>query len=164
MKTKLRLLQDWQAYQALTYESKWKAIVDKEWATYKTEWELEHPKETPLKNRFTFMVEFMKEKYKDETEEMKQKCEEYWMTRKSESPALADSDALRNLEFQLYVLIRGLPEKKSLTHVARAINKLPRTLATFGQSIMDQTGWHVTIMAGGPSPEDGGMIMSFLLA
>jgi hypothetical protein len=47
---------------------------------------------------------------------------------------------------------------------SRAIDKLPRTLANFGESIRDQTGWHITIMAGGPSPEDGGMIMSFLLA
>ena len=46
------------------------------------------------------MVEFMKEKYKNETEEMKRQCEEYWQARKSESPVPGDSDTLRNLEFQ----------------------------------------------------------------
>jgi retron-type reverse transcriptase len=108
MKTKPRLLQDWQAYQALTYESKWKAIVDKEWGEYKLEWELAHPKETLPKKRFTFMVEFMKEKYKNETDEMKQKCEEYRKARKSETPGPSDSNTLRNLEFQSYVLVSGL--------------------------------------------------------
>ena len=108
MKTKPRSLQDWQAYQALTYESKWKVIVDKEWKRYQAEWELEHPKETPPKKRFTFMVEFMKEKYKNETEEMKQKCEEYRKARKSESPVPGDYDTSRNLEYQSYVLISSL--------------------------------------------------------
>jgi len=107
MKVKPRILQDWQAYQVLTYESKWKAIVDKEWASYKMEWELEHLKETPPKKRFTFMVEFMKEKYKNETEEMKLQCQEY-QKRKSESPVPDDPDTSKNLEFQSYVLISGL--------------------------------------------------------
>ena len=40
---------------------------------------------------------------------------------------------------------------------------LPRTLATIGKSIKEQTGWHVTIMAGGPCPDNDGMIMSYLL-
>ena len=48
--------------------------------------------------------------------------------------------------------------------VSRGIDKLPRTLATIGESIMEQTGWHVTIMAGGPCPESNGLIMTYLLA
>ena len=44
------------------------------------------------------------------------------------------------------------------------IDKLPRTLATMGESLMQQTGWYVTIMAGGPSPEHDGMILTYLLA
>ena len=40
---------------------------------------------------------------------------------------------------------------------------LPRTLATIGKSIKEQTGWHVTIMAGRPCPDNDGMIMSYLL-
>lgn len=46
------------------------------------------------------MVEFMKEKYKNEMEEMKQQCEEYWQAHKSESPVPGDSDMSGNLEFQ----------------------------------------------------------------
>ena len=41
---------------------------------------------------------------------------------------------------------------------------LPHTLATIGESIMEQTGWHVTIMAGGPTPDSDGMVMTYLLA
>jgi hypothetical protein len=44
----------------------------------------------------------------------------------------------------------------------RAINMLPRTLATIGESIMRQTGWNVSILAGGPTPDSGGMIMTYL--
>src|SRR5271168_4643998 len=86
-----------QAYQALTYEEKWKSHVDKEWEAYKTEWEVEHPDEKrPPKNRFQIMVEFMKDKYKNETDEMKARCEEYRQARKA-SPAESASEAERNL-------------------------------------------------------------------
>jgi hypothetical protein len=44
----------------------------------------------------------------------------------------------------------------------RAIEKIPRTLATIGESLMAQTGWHITILAGGPSPSNGGGIMTYL--
>ena len=94
------MLQDWQAYQALTYEQQWKPHVDEAWATYKTEWEAEHPNEKPPKKRIQIMVEFMKEKYKNETVEMKARCEEYRQARK-DSPVPSQSGAARNLEFQL---------------------------------------------------------------
>ena len=48
--------------------------------------------------------------------------------------------------------------------VSRGIEKLPRTLATIGESIMEQTGWHVTIMVGGPCPDNDGTIMTYLYA
>ena len=48
--------------------------------------------------------------------------------------------------------------------VSRRIDKLPCMLATIGKSIMEQTSWHVTIMAGGPCPDNDGMIMTYLLA
>jgi hypothetical protein len=48
--------------------------------------------------------------------------------------------------------------------VQRWIDLLPRTLATIGDSILEKTGWHVTIMAGGPCPDNDGMIMTYLLA
>lgn len=46
--------------------------------------------------------------------------------------------------------------------VSRAINLLPRTLATIGESLMSQTGWNVSILMGGPHPENGGMNMSYM--
>lgn len=64
------------------------------------EWESENPSEKPPKNRFTIMVEFMKEKFENETEEMKLQCEEYRQVRKSESPVPNDSRVPQNLQFQ----------------------------------------------------------------
>ena len=45
------------------------------------------------------MVEFMKEKYDQETPEMKARCEEYRRSLRDESP-VASEDAERNSEFQ----------------------------------------------------------------
>ena len=39
---------------------------------------------------------------------------------------------------------------------------LPRTLATIGDSLMSQTGWHVSILMGGPAPDNDGTIMTYL--
>ena len=94
------MLQDWQAYHALTYETQWKAHIDEEWAIYKNEWELQNPTEKPPKKRFTFMVDFIKDKFKNETEEMKTRCEEYRQARKSESPTPNNSKVEKNLQFQ----------------------------------------------------------------
>lgn len=44
----------------------------------------------------------------------------------------------------------------------RAIDMLPRTLATIGESLMTQTGWNITILAGGPMPDTDGMILTYL--
>ena len=48
------------------------------------------------------MVDFMKDKFTTETEEMKQRCEEYWMTHQLEkvSLSLATPKSTRNAEFQ----------------------------------------------------------------
>ena len=47
------------------------------------------------------MVEFMKEKYAEETPEMKAECEEYRKSRRDESPvASVNEDAGRNRDFQ----------------------------------------------------------------
>lgn len=102
IKAKPKMLQDWQAYHALTYESQWKPHVDKEWEKYKARWEVENPDEKPPKKRLQIMVEFMKEKFKNETEEMKARCEEYRVARKeSESPDPDESEEDRNRRFQL---------------------------------------------------------------
>lgn len=39
-----------------------------------------------------------------------------------------------------------------------AIDKLPRTLQLAAESIANQTGWNVSIIAGGPNPRLGGKI------
>lgn len=61
----------------MTYENKWKPHVDEAWTTYKEKWLSEHPNEKPEKNRFSIMVEFMRARFNEESEEMKKHCEEY---------------------------------------------------------------------------------------
>ena len=39
---------------------------------------------------------------------------------------------------------------------------LPCTLATMGKSLMKQTGWPITIIAGGPRPASEGMIVTYM--
>jgi hypothetical protein len=99
MKGKPRMLQAWQAYQALTYESKWKPFVDKEWDRYRKEWESEHPNEKPPKARFTIMIEFIKDKFANETDEMKARCEEFRKASKDESPV--DEESALNADLQM---------------------------------------------------------------
>ena len=99
IKAKPKMLQAWQAYHALTYEKKWKPFVDEAWEAYKTEWVSENPTEKLPKNRFQIMVEFMREKFNDETEDMKSRCEEYRQARR-ETPFLIDSEVARNQQMQ----------------------------------------------------------------
>jgi hypothetical protein len=95
------MLQSWQAYHALTYKKQWKPVIQEKWSTYHKEWTSEHPNEKPAKTRFQLMVEFMKEKYDQESPEMKERCEEYRKCLRDESPvASVNEDAERNSEFQ----------------------------------------------------------------
>ncbi|EDR04228.1 uncharacterized protein LACBIDRAFT_330706 [Laccaria bicolor S238N-H82] len=60
IKPKPKMLQEWQAYHALTYTKQWKPYVDNEWETYKKEWEAVNPNEKkPPKSRLQIMVEFI---------------------------------------------------------------------------------------------------------
>ena len=77
LQTKPKMLQGWQAYQALTYETKWKPHIDTAWEEYKLAWASENPDKKAPKKRFQIMIEFMKEKYAEETAEMKDHCEAY---------------------------------------------------------------------------------------
>jgi len=61
----------------MTYETKWKPEIDKQWETYCKTWKQEHPGEPMVKTHFEFMNNFMREKYEMETVEMKQKVEQY---------------------------------------------------------------------------------------
>jgi O6-methylguanine-DNA--protein-cysteine methyltransferase len=98
-----RILQPWQAYHALTYQSQWKPQVDTAWSEYKETWMAEHGSdEKPEKGRFQIMVEFMKQKFSEETEEMKKQCDEYRKPEKCEelSPTPVKSESALNTDFQ----------------------------------------------------------------
>lgn len=97
-----RKLQPWQAYHALTYHSHWKPHVDAAWAEYTKAWALEHPDEKPGKGRFQIMVEFMKTKFNEETDEMKARCEEYRNPEKREelNPKPGKSQSTINTNYQ----------------------------------------------------------------
>jgi hypothetical protein len=101
LKPKPKLLQGWQAYHALTYESQWKDEVDKTWAEYKIKWESEHPDQKPGKTRFEIMTDFMKEKFAQATPEILKQVEDYRKKMKEENPfpGREDSEA-RNLALQ----------------------------------------------------------------
>jgi hypothetical protein len=101
LKSKPKMLQGWQAYHALTYESLWKPEIDKNWAEYKSRWESEHPDEKPEKTRFQIMNEFMKEKFAQATPEILQQVEDYRQKVKEESPVLnLNGDEESNLALQ----------------------------------------------------------------
>ena len=85
----------------LAYSSKWKGVVDEKWDTYRAECISEHQDSKPPKSRFQMMVEFTKEKYAEETPEMKAECEEYRKSWPDESPVVSvNKDAGKNRDFQ----------------------------------------------------------------
>ena len=69
--TQPRLRQEWQVYQTMSYESKWKTVIDSEWEAYKKKWNEENPGVKVPQGRFAFMNSFLKSKYAEETEEVK---------------------------------------------------------------------------------------------
>ena len=74
---KKRMLQAWQAYHDLTYESKWKAEIDSQWTEYVNNWKAENPELPVDQTRFAFMNTFIKSKFAEETEEMKEDVENH---------------------------------------------------------------------------------------
>lgn len=80
MKGKPKILQEWQVYHAMTYESQWKAVIEEEWEKYKSNWKAEKPGEKLDETRFTFMASFMRQKYSEESGEVqtnvRKRCEE----------------------------------------------------------------------------------------
>ena len=93
-------MQAWQAYQALTYESQWKEDFDQAWGDYLAAWNTENSVVKPGKTSLVYLMEFMKENFAAETDEMKAKVEEYQLSEKEESPAPFDSNHEKNLEIQ----------------------------------------------------------------
>ncbi|KIJ90796.1 hypothetical protein K443DRAFT_116087 [Laccaria amethystina LaAM-08-1] len=79
-----RLRQEWQVYQSMTYENKWKEVIDSEWDEYQKKWKLDHPNTNLPQKRFAFMNSFLKEKYKEEAEEVKKEVRERRAAMKAE--------------------------------------------------------------------------------
>ena len=87
------------------YESRWKPHVDTAWTEYQKAWKSEHLNVKPEKSRFQIMVEFMKAKFQEEDDEMKNLHEKYWKpeTREEVSPAPVKSVSAINTGYQQYV-------------------------------------------------------------
>lgn len=43
-----------------------------------------------------------------------------------------------------------------------AIHRLPRTLVVWGDTINKQTGWNITFLVGGPTPNQNGKIVTYM--
>ena len=84
-----------------------------------------------------------------------------WKRKESPKPGRFKRETF-NLRRKLFLSQKK--KKEIITSSSSAIKKLPYTLSTIGKSLMDQTGWNITILAGGPSPSNAGAIMSFLWA
>ncbi|KAF8872319.1 hypothetical protein CPB84DRAFT_1753656 [Gymnopilus junonius] len=122
----------------MTYESKWKAIIDKEWSTFTKKWEAENSETKMMEMRFTFMNMFLQEKYREESDDVK-----------AEEEVAGDENKV-----ELDVRNQGYQ---------KAIDKLPKTLATIGESIQQQTGWNISFLVGGPEPGQNGWITTYML-
>ncbi|KDR76585.1 hypothetical protein GALMADRAFT_66873 [Galerina marginata CBS 339.88] len=155
--TQSRLKQEWQVYQLMTYESKWKAVIDNEWETYKKKWEEDHAGTKLPQGRFAFMNTFLKTKYNEESEEVKAEVR----TRRSAMKEEVEKTQEQNEAYQKSVKFH-IHSKRSLSLFFSAIDKLPRTLAVMGESIFKQTGWFVTFLVGGPAPRQNGKIMTYM--
>lgn len=83
---KKRVQQAWQAYHSMTYETKWKSTINEQWAERTKEWKKNNPDTKMKETRFTFMNNFIKEKFKNETEEVKKEVEEYRRKKAEEVP------------------------------------------------------------------------------
>jgi hypothetical protein len=55
----------------MTYETKWKTIIDKEWDAHKQKWEAKNPDSKMTESCFNFMNMFLQDKYKEESDNVK---------------------------------------------------------------------------------------------
>ena len=80
----------------MTYENKWKEVIDSEWDDYQKKWKADHPDTELPQKRLTFMNSFLKEKYKEESEEVKKEVRE----RQAAMNAEIDEEDNRNDGYQ----------------------------------------------------------------
>ena len=93
-----------QAYHDLTYEQIWKPIINIEWEYYLKNGNADNQGQAPDKNRFAFMNHFMRDRYNEEDEEMKQRVEEHRQTKSRDT----SPDDLNDAYDQLVILKNSL--------------------------------------------------------
>jgi len=92
------LWQPVQAYHDLTYEEIWKPIIDVEWDYHLKIWKADNQGQVPdKKNRFVFMNNFMRDRYNEEDEEMKQRVEEHRQANSRDTSPDDNNDAYDQL-------------------------------------------------------------------
>jgi len=93
---KSRVLHEWQVYYQMSYESQWKAIIEKEWETHKVKLTQENPKVNLKTAHFNFVNAFIREKYQAETKEVKDEVKKH---QEKEEDANVNSEA-QNKSYQ----------------------------------------------------------------
>ena len=101
MKGRQKMLQEWQVYHTMTYETQWKNIINVEWEKYKSVQEAEKPSEELDETRFTFMASFMRQKYLEETNEVQEKVRQRREELKSENGGGEGEE--KNVGYQEYL-------------------------------------------------------------
>ena len=98
-----RFRQEWQVYQTMTYESKWKPVIDNEWDAYQAKWKADHPGTDLPQGRFTFMNSFLKDKYNSESDKVKTAVKERRAAMKVEFDSRAKEAGERNAAYQRWL-------------------------------------------------------------
>ena len=159
---KSKTLRAWQAYQSLYYQTKLKPIVD---AAYKAYLETVPPDTKPEKTCFAIMNQVVQKAFAEEMEEVKAEVEEYRQKVKEVSEVDTDNQDRdgHNNNYQKYDFDQQSNDYQLIDthHFHRAIDRFPQTLAAMGKSFVEQTGWNLTCIAGGPNPRMGGKITTF---
>ena len=73
----------------MTYESKWKPVIDNEWEAYQAKWKADHPGTDLPQGCFMFMNSFLEDKYNLESDEVKTAVKECRAAMKIEFDAWA---------------------------------------------------------------------------
>ena len=98
-----RFRQEWQVYQTMTYESKWKPVIDNEWDAYQAKWKADHPGTDLPPGRFAFMNSFLKDKSNSESDEVKTAVKERRAAMKVEFDSRAKEAGERNAAYQRWL-------------------------------------------------------------
>ena len=111
------------------------------------------------------MNEVIQKAWAEETEEVKKIVEEYRQKPKEEQSGDSQDREARNQSYQRYGFGSMTEFSKEywliLTYFLSAIDRFPQMLAAMGNSLVDQTGWNLTCIAGGPNLRMGGKITTF---